>query len=232
MEEAVSKKRKSNIFSLLKIVLIFFLGLILLVIVGTLILYLKKDDIGRDLLMTVNAQTNGELEFEDVNVAPFARFPDVSLTLIKPKYFEVPAEKRESIHQPILSFTKIIISLDILKLIRSRIDISGIQINDGRIDLIEYEDSTFNFQKAFRTPENKEKQIQEVKGSMCNLDHLLSVDLISLRNITLDITRKPANSHQNVTLTKSRASLMILPDSIRGKGNIDVNINQYSIAEN
>ena len=232
MEEAVSKKRKSNIFRLLKIVLIFFLGLILLVIVGTLILYLKKDDIGRDLLMTVNTQTNGELEFEDVNVAPFARFPDVSLTLIKPKYFEVPAEKRDSIHQPILSFTKIIISLDILKLIRSQIDISGIQINNGRINLIEYEDSTFNFQKAFRTPENKEKQIEKVKGSMYNLDDLLlSVDLISLRNITLDITRKPANSHQNFTLIKSRASLKILPDSIRAKVDIDVNINQYSITE-
>jgi hypothetical protein len=88
MKEFISKNR-SIITRILKIILLFFMGLIILVIIGTVILYLKKDDIGRELLLSVNSSTNGELEFEDIQVAPFAGFPNVSITLINAKYFEV-----------------------------------------------------------------------------------------------------------------------------------------------
>ena len=85
MNEVRSVKRKSIILSLLKIVLFFFLGLIILVTITTFFIYMKKDNIGRELLLSVNSSTKGELEFGEIDVTPFASFPNVSLTLINPK---------------------------------------------------------------------------------------------------------------------------------------------------
>ena len=231
MKEFISKNR-SIITRILKIILLFFMGLIILVIIGTVILYLKKDDIGRELLLSVNSSTNGELEFEDIHVAPFAGFPNVSITLINPKYFEVSGAWKDSIHDPILSFQKIFVTFDILELLQYNIDVSGIRIQDGHINLVEYEDSTFNFQRAFQVNPPEEKQIHQVQGSVSSLDQLLlSIDLISLRNVDIDILRMIPGHKHKVKINTSKASLQIRPDSIQAKLDMDIDIVEVILTE-
>jgi hypothetical protein len=232
MNEVKSIKRKSIILRILKIVLFFLLGLIILVSITTFIIYLKKDDIGRELLLSVNSSTNGELEFDEIDVAPFASFPNVSLSLINPKYFEVPGARQDSIHEPILRFSKIFVSFDILELIRNNIDVSGIRIQDGHINLVEYEDSTFNFQRAFQLNPPEEKQIDQVRGSMFSLDDLLlSIDLVTLRNIDIDILRMVPDRHHKAKINKSKASLQIKEDSIQAKLDMDIDIEKVILTE-
>jgi len=232
MNEVKSIKRKSIIFGLLKIVLFFLLGLIILVAITTFIIYLKKDDIGRELLLSVNSNTNGELEFDEIDVAPFASFPNVSLTLINPKYFETQRARQDSIHEPILRFSKIFVSFDILELIRNNIDVSGIRMQDGLINLVEYEDSTYNFQRAFQVDPPEENQIDQIHGSMFSLDDLLlSIDLITLRNIDIDIRRMVADRQHKLKINSSKASLQIKPDSIQAKLDTDIDIKEIILTE-
>jgi hypothetical protein len=225
-------KGKSSFIRFLKIVLFFILGLIILVAITTYILYLKKDDIGRELLLSVNSSTNGELEFEDIDVTPFASFPNVSLTLINPKYFEVPRARQDSMHKPILRFSKIFVSFDILELLRDNFDVSGIGIEDGRINLVEYEDSTYNFQRAFQTDPLEEEQVKQVEGSMFYFDNvLLSIDRISLRNIDIDLLRVVTGRQHKVKINKSKASLLIREDSIQANLDMDIDIEQVVLTE-
>jgi hypothetical protein len=232
MKKIKPVKGKSIFIPFMKIAFFFLLGLIILVSIVTYILYLKKDDIGRELLLSVNSSTNGELEFEDIHVAPFAGFPNVSLTLIKLKYYEVPRARQDSLYEPILEFSKIFVSFDIIELIRNNIDVSGIRIQDGRINVVEYRDSTFNFQRAFQVNPPETKQIDRVQGSVFSLDDLLlSVDLISLRNIDVDIKRMGTGRQHKVKINNSVASLQIKPDSIQARLNMDVNIDEFIITE-
>ncbi len=146
----------------------FLLFLFLLLISITFILFsIYKDDITKKLILELNDELNGEIYVSDVSLAPFKNFPGISL---KMDTVNVSGEKDSittSEENPILKLSNIYISLNIIDLFYSKINISAISIEDGSVSIITYPDNSINISNLFKkskinkTTQKKKPDVQK-----------------------------------------------------------------------
>lgn len=182
----ITKKQKS----LFRIISIAFLSLAALLILFFSILFILflvyKDDISKTVLSSVNQKINGKVSFSDLSFTPFKHFPSASL-----KFYDLALqESKDSIlnsnKPPVFNIEEAYISLNIIDLFSSRINVSEITFEVGSLNIIVYPDSQTNLEKALKKITDKEKIVKEetadtvtdtTSGLNLQIDNLEIIDL-------------------------------------------------------
>jgi len=140
--------------SLLKIITVAFLSLAALILLFFSILFILfliyKDDIGKTLLSRLNQRISGEVSFSELSFTPFRHFPSAALVLSDFSLKESKDLNLKSSKLPIFEIDEAYISLNIVDLFSSRINVSDITFEGGNINIVVYPDSITNLEKAIK----------------------------------------------------------------------------------
>ena len=116
----------------------------------SLVLLIKKDEIGRYLILYVNQVQNGELKIGNVSFSPLRQFPRISIDLENLTYFEHKANLRSEAEQPIVKIGNFYCGLEILKLFKGEIEISKLNVSNGELHIVIYPDRSVNLLNAIK----------------------------------------------------------------------------------
>lgn len=156
-----------------KKLIVVFLGIpLLLFVIITLVILLKKDAIVQELLANANKDFKGKISLSKTQISPFENFPYISIDL---KDFQV-FETKEKVENPIINIKDVYVGFDLWTIIRGKFDIKTIKLSDGKINITQYQDNSFNIIKAFE-PEKVVEDIEE--------EFHIDLQKISLRNIDI-----------------------------------------------
>ncbi|MBE0571065.1 MAG: hypothetical protein IH618_05920, partial [Ignavibacteriaceae bacterium] len=147
--------------SLFKIILISFASLFTMMILFFAILFVLflvyKDDISKTLLTSVNHKINGEITFSDLSFTPFRHFPNAAIVI---ENFSLK-ESKDSVENfnklPVFDIDETYLTLHIIDLFLSKINVSEITFDGGSINVIVYPDSQTNLEKAIKIISEKTK---------------------------------------------------------------------------
>ncbi len=151
--------------SLFKITSIAFLSLATLLILFFSILFILflvyKDDISKTVLLSVNQKINGKITFSDLSFTPLRHFPSASI-----KFYDLALhESKDSIFNsnkpPVFDIEEAFISLNIVDLLSSKINVSDVTFEGGNLNIVVYPDSQTNLDKAIRKLRVQEEIVQE-----------------------------------------------------------------------
>lgn len=134
----MNRKKKIKIFLGIVFTPILFFG----AFIGAV--YIKQDQIVKELVTTLNEDFKGRIELDDSHVSPFVNFPYVSIDLDHVRIFE----GKEAAHQSLLDVKHIYIGFDLWKIIGGTFDIKKIRLSDGFVKLVQHKDGTFNIANA------------------------------------------------------------------------------------
>lgn len=116
-------------------------------IVGAILTYVavNKNDILTELLQKADKDLKGTITVDYATISPFENFPYISLDLHDFRVYET----KETNQNPIIQLSDVYVGFDVLDLIRGNFIIKKIKLKNGELDIIQYEDHTFNIVKAF-----------------------------------------------------------------------------------
>lgn len=216
-----------------RILLIFIIALVSLILAASAYLYVNKNELSKQLLLSVNTYTTGELQIRDLAINPFVNFPNIAITLNEPRYFETKQHHPDSLSTPILHLDKLHISFDILELLDSRIKIIGLFMEDGNINVVREMDSTFNIVNAFQPAAQDQlpEQAAEVDSLEKTEDISLSISQLGMKNVAISMDLKPSNQKEIFTVSRLKSSLKYLADSIACDLDTDLEIKRIGISD-
>jgi len=205
-------KRKKRFFYLLIIGFLSFSIFLLLLIFVLFNFY--KDDIGRELLLRVSKIQKGELIFKDISVNPFVHFPNVSLAINDIDYYEYSAEHRAEDSIPIIKLEKLFVAFNVVELIKGNVTLSKILLENGKVTLVTYADSSLNLLNTFDikpdTSQNRHDTLQEEVS-----DFELNLEKIVLKNVGVFYNNMPDKNYSALNIQTLDASLNYWPDTIK-----------------
>jgi len=237
-------KLNTNKYRIRKWALRGLLVLIAIIFLAFTYLYINKDTIARDILLDLNASTTGEIEVAQVNINPFVHFPHVSLSLTDTRLFETKSAKRKDDEAPILDIDQLYLSFDVIKLLRSRVEIERVSAINGSVYLTEDEKGVLNIEKALQPPKSpkitpedsagipasskdsvpsnkeksKEKPAKSHKGNSSKKPTdgppELDIKRLVLTNISIIAELSPGEAKQEFSIVDSKASFKYVQDSI------------------
>ncbi len=140
-------KAKKQSFKLnWKKAIVAFLGIPLLFFaVIAVVITVKKDAIIQELLSKANQDFKGKITLSGTKIAPLENFPYISIDV---KDFEV-FETKNSNEKPIINLGDVYVGFDLWTIIQGKYDVKTIKLANGKINIIQYQDDTFNIVKAF-----------------------------------------------------------------------------------
>lgn len=203
--------KKNNIFKNKKLFKIFIfvlsagitvLALFFLVLFITFSIF--KDDISQALLLNVNQKINGKISFSDISFTPLKHFPNAAISLSDFELLENKDTLDENSELQILKIKDVYLSVNIIDLLSSRLNVTNVSIDEGSVNLLVYADGTTNISRALmkvvaqkeiiqqpQSETQKKKSRPEQKPSPKKpLDLILSVSDLSIDNISLRVENK------------------------------------------
>lgn len=177
--------------------LLLLISICLLLLIGVfaatvLVLYNKQDEIVQELLSKANADFAGRIELRDSHIALFHDFPYISIDLEEFKVFET----KNKDEQPIIDLKEVYIGFDLWTILNGKTEIKKIDLEHGRIDLVQYPDGDFNLTKAFATQVPVEDTEEEFHLHLKKIA-LVDVDLSKKKSdgtLTVDVYFSEANT--------------------------------------
>lgn len=122
---------------------------LLLVLAFFAVIGLNQDAIIQAQIKTLNESYQGKISVAELHLAPFRKFPYMSI-----KVDDVRLYESKSPDSPlILSVKDIYVGFSIWDLIRGKLDIKSLVIEDGFFDILIHEDGELNILKAFASKE-------------------------------------------------------------------------------
>ncbi len=161
---------------ILKIVSIVLLSIIAIIALGITWIVINKDIIIDKAIHQANKGYQGVVRIEQVDISPLRSFPYISIELKKIKVYE--SKNTDTV--PIVDVDHAYIGFDFEHIMKKEFIIKKIALENGKLNIVQYEDGAFNITKAF-TP------IVAVKEDT-TLPFTLSLKKIELKNI--DIKKK------------------------------------------
>ena len=211
---------------LLRILIIVFAGFLGIVLLLTGYFYLDRDNIGRRLLLYTNNFAQGELSFEDITFNPFRHFPDISLLLKDVVYYENPIGSRNQNEKAVCEIERLYAAMDILELIRGKINVSKVSLRNGNMRLVRYPDSTLNLLNAFEPYEQKvEGSIPDSSGTELDLDQ------ISLYKIQIEFDDRVESDKEALLMKRLKASFSYTPEMIRSEVETDMELQMVRLSD-
>jgi predicted small secreted protein len=157
----------------------FIIGIIIipLILITTTItiVYFQQEKIVQHILKTANEDFKGKIVIKGSHIAPFANFPYISIDLEGFQVFET----KDKTLEPVIDLDDVYIGFDLWTLLAGNYDVKSIKLANGRINIVEYEDNSFNISKAFEptTP----KEIEELQE-----EFHFDLQSIALENVEID----------------------------------------------
>ena len=217
---------KRSIFKkIAKIFLYLFLSIIILITLLNIYFYINKDELSRDLILKVNNLQSGEVNVGYVSLAPFERFPEISLNLENVVYFENPKEKRDKTELPFCKLDNIYLSFHLMDLLKGNINVSKITLSDGYFKGITYKDSTTNLSRAFSAKVDSttflddeitivdtaaliDKTVEE-KGIVAledDVENFLLIEDLTIKNVTIEFVNQLFERKSSILIKQLQAS--------------------------
>ena len=214
-----------------KKVIAIFIGIpILLLAIITSVITLKKDAIVQELLANTNKDFKGKIELSGTEISPFENFPYISIDLKDFKVFE----SKEPTEKAIINLQDIYIGFDLWTIISGKFDIKTIKIANGKINIIQYKDNTFNLVKAFE-PVNEVVDLEEEfhidlqKIKIKNVD-ILKTNLADTLTIEAFIDKAESHFKKNETQIKMRLDAAFVFNIIKDKDTTFVKNKHFELA--
>ena len=217
----MAKKRKHIVIKVVGWIVGGFCSLLLLVI---LIFYLGRGFFMEQAVDYLNDRQPGEVRMEQMNLIPFANFPDVILQLHEVVYYENPPDSTYLPSLPVFVMNEIDVTLDIMQLIRGNFMVSEAKLQQGVIRLEIYEDSLSNLEHALgiRFGQETEEDSSEERVS-------LSIDLqrISFTDIKVRLDDPQLDKYVDFTINQLESSMRYLSELIEADIELNIDINSY-----
>ena len=216
---------------LLKRFLIFILsGLAFLSVLSLILFNIYKDDIAKFVLLQTNQLQEGEIIFDDIAIAPFVHFPDVSVELNELRYFEKSSVYREFDSIPIVKLEKLYLAFDVMDLVKGDVNVTKVRIENGKVNIVSYTDSTINLVNAIGLHQDT---TLVAKDSISNQesDLILDISHVVVHNVDVAYTNSLLKTKSEYTVNSAKASLNYWPDTIKCALASDIVINELAITE-
>ena len=233
--------------SLYKIILLSFLSIFTLIFLffsALFILFLiYKNDISGILLSSVNQKINGEITFSDISFTPFIHFPNAALVLQEFTLKESKDSTLNSSAPTIFKFNEAYVSLNIVDLFSSRINVSDITLERGILNLIVYPDNISNLAKAISKVEKKEKRTEEkpikTDSSYRKTTHIakpksdlnLQIDNLELIDIKLNIENHLKKNRLQLQINNLQSDFTYINNKILSSPNLDAKVDSLIIGD-
>ena len=234
--------------SLLKIITVAFLSLAALILLFFSILFILfliyKDDIGKTVISRLNQRINGEVSFSELSFTPFRHFPSAALVLSD---FSLKESKDLDLNLsklPIFEINEAYVSLNIVDLFSSRINVSDITFEGGNINIVVYPDSITNLEKAIKkVTKNKiivQKKPVEVDTSISQTKNVaetkselsLQIDNLELVNLAVSFENQLRKNRAKITINELQSDFSYKDNQIISSLNFDTQIDSLIIGDN
>ncbi len=211
-------KRK---FKILRIGGWIIIGIISLILLTSLVFYIRRDYVVERALVFLNEQQPGEVQMGKMYLIPFMNFPDLTLHLQEVQFYEKELSAEMSTLEPILSLNEISVTLDLLELIRGGIMVSEARLKDGFVHMEIYPDSVSNLERAlgirFGTPSQKDTSLVTPLA--------IDLDKMELVNVRVRMDNRVNNEYVDVEVNQLESSFSYLSGRIQSSLEVDIYIN-------
>ncbi len=156
------------------------------------ILYWKQASVVQELVEVVNVDFEGELEIGGSHISPFANFPYISIDLEHVRVFESKSKSTP----PLLDVEDIYLGFNLWDVLRGKMDIQSLKLEDGYIKLVQHPDGSFNIANALSSKKEIEDVNEEFHLNLHSIQ-LVNIDLIKLneeKDILMDFFVSEAHS--------------------------------------
>lgn len=209
---------------LLKRIFFIVLGIVFSILLVLSVLFrIYKDDIARSILLEVNNVQQGELTFDDIAFNPFAQFPGISIELNNVDYYERKNIEREAGKNPIVKLEKIFLAFNIIDLVKGNVNVSKVLLENGKINLKTYADSSFNLLNAIHGNQSSETKTDTISFE-------LDVKEIKLSGILLYYQNIPDSTQLSLAVRSLDASLNYLNEIINLQVSTSIQFNEVDQA--
>jgi hypothetical protein len=210
-------------YRLIKVVAWILVGFISLILLTTLVFYLGRDYFMGKAVSYLNEQQPGEVQMGQMKLIPFLNFPNITLQLQSVNYYEKEIHSDSSDFAPIVSLSKIHITLDAMDLIRGDVMVSEAKLEEGKVRLEIYEDSVSNLEYALgiRFGDQAGKDTSETKPSIA-----IDLDAIELSGILLELDNQVRDDQFSLMVNLLESSFSYLPGMIEAEVKLDIDINK------
>ncbi|RLD55596.1 MAG: hypothetical protein DRI97_09195, partial [Bacteroidetes bacterium] len=182
------------------------IGIISLILLTSLIFYIRRDYVVERAMVFLNEQQPGEVQMGKMYLIPFMNFPDLTLHLQEVQFYEKELSAEMSTLEPILSLNEISVTLDLLELIRGGIMVSEARLKDGFVHMEIYPDSVSNLERAlgirFGTPSQKDTSL--------NSSLAIDLDKMELVNVRVRMDNRVNNEYVDVEVNQLESSFSYL----------------------
>jgi uncharacterized protein involved in outer membrane biogenesis len=144
-QNEVPHRTLRRIFKILGFLLI---GFFIIIVLASVVFYVFRNDIKSKLLKTVHDLQKGEIVAGEIGLSFFSHFPDVSIKLDSLVYYENRKTERDSLENPICQIENFYVAFDILKLLKGKIDVREITLENGEVLIITHSDTSVNIINA------------------------------------------------------------------------------------
>lgn len=167
-----------------------FLLVPILIFVGSIwVIYSKQREITQNALAKINEEFVGFLTIEDSYISPFSNFPYISIDLKNIKFFE----SKETDSKPIYLAEDFYLGFNIWDILNGKYNVKKLKINNGHLDLIQYENGDINLllAKGLADEEKEEEEVSEfgfeLSGVELNKFNITYSDLAKSRDLVFRI---------------------------------------------
>jgi len=196
-------------------------GIVSLILLTSLVVYIRRDYIVERAMVFLNEQQPGEVQMGKMYLIPFMNFPDLTLHLQEVQFYEKELSAEMSTLEPILSLNEISVTLDMLELIRGGIMVSEARLKDGFVHMEIYPDSVSNLERAlgirFGTPSQKDTSLVTPLA--------IDLDKIELVNVRVRMDNRVNNEYVDVEVNQLKSSFSYLSGQIQSSLEVDIYIN-------
>ena len=180
------------------------LVLMLLTCAMTGLLYAKKEVVIAHLLNHANQHYNGLVTVEKADLSPFRKFPYVSIELTNIKVFET--KKKDT--TAIIDVQKAYLGFNIWRLLRSDYQLQKLKLENGLLNLVQYENNEFNLIRALKLK-------TEEKTNTSEQAFTLDLSSIELTKIVIKKTNVSTGIMVETAIKQAAAAFKKTPKEIK-----------------
>jgi len=175
-----------------------------LLLSSTALIYFNQNKILTKILNDVNEQTEGEITIADLKIAPFANFPYISIDLKDVKFYE----SKDKSCKPLYTFNDLYVGFDIKSVLMGVYDVKSVKIEGGHIDVVHFEDGSYNILKA--------KKSKSISKDSIDTEESIHLDLkrITIKNVDVSYLDRAAKRDVNVRITDLNAKIKYVNEHI------------------
>lgn len=225
------KKAKSLSRQLIRIGLITLLSFIFLLVVLGGVFFIYKDSISKQLLLSLNSEQKGKISFSDISFSPFIHFPSASIHLYDLVYLEAMNSDSIQNRDTIASMEDVYAAIHMSDLIKGRINIIKVTLNDGFLKLEQNPDSTINILNAIAAQQNEHNE-QERNDNITPSDSTklnIKLDEIVLKNIVCEFKNLTPSGFSQININEIKASVQFQNDILNIGLNSELKLNDFQL---